>query len=86
MEIHDGGILSEFCISFIFGMKKGAYAPFPFEIAISSVFLYAAAAFFLPMILPIKGQNRRINARDVMPPTNGLEKKISKLPCENNMD
>ena len=86
MEIHDGGILSEFCTSSIFGMKKGADAPFPFEIAISSVFPYAAAAFFLPTNLPINGQKRSTKAKDVMPPTNGLEKKISKLPCENNMD
>ncbi len=45
MEIHDGGILSEFCISFIFGMKKGADAPFPFEIAISSEFLLTQQPF-----------------------------------------
>jgi hypothetical protein len=69
MEIHDGGILSEFCISFIFGMKKGADAPFPFEIAISSVFLYAAAAFFLPTNLPINGQKRSNIAIEEMPAT-----------------
>jgi len=69
MEIHDDEILSEFCISFIFGMKKGAYAPFSFEIAIASVFSYAAAAFFLPTNLPINGQNSNSSARDVMPPT-----------------
>lgn len=86
MEIHDLRILSEFCISYVFPMKKGAYAPFPFEIAIASVISYAAAAFFLPTNLPINGQKSRIRARDVIPPTNGLEKKISKLPCENNMD
>lgn len=82
MEIHDDGILSDF----LFGMKKGANAPFPFEIAIASVISYAAAAFFLPITLPISGQKSNNNARDVIPPTNGLEKKISKLPCENNMD
>ena len=70
MEIHDGWILSQFCVSFVFRMKKGADAPFPFEIAIASISLfYAAAAFFLPITLPINGQKRSNNAKEVMPPT-----------------
>lgn len=70
MEIHDEGILSEFCVSLVFRMKKGANAPFPFEIAIASVSLfYAAAAFFLPITLPINGQKRSNKANEVMPPT-----------------
>ncbi len=64
MEIHDERILSDFLLS----MKKGACAPFSFEIAIASVF-YASAVFFLPMILPINGQNSRTNARVVIAPT-----------------
>ena len=76
----------EFYRNFPFGMKKGADAPFSFEIAISSEIFAYAAAFFLPTNLPINGQKRSNKAKDVMPPTNGLEKKISKLPCENNMD
>jgi hypothetical protein len=50
-------------------MKKGAYAPFPFEIAISSVISYAAAAFFLPITLPINGQKSNNKATEVIPAT-----------------
>lgn len=68
MEIHDEGILSDF----LFGMKKGACAPFSCEINIAVNYLaitYAAAAFFLPITLPMSGQKSNNNARDVIPPT-----------------
>ncbi len=45
MEIHNARILSEFCISSVFAMKKGADAPFSFEIAISSELLMLLQTF-----------------------------------------
>jgi hypothetical protein len=63
-------MMMEFYRNFALGMKKGAYAPFSFEIAISSLFPpYAAAAFFLPTNLPINGQNNNNKAKPVIAPT-----------------
>ena len=57
------------CIARKAVMKKGADAPLPFEIAISSVISYVVAAFFLPTNLLINGQNKSNKAKEVMPPT-----------------
>jgi hypothetical protein len=65
-------ILSDFGRNRKRGLTPPLLAQFSFLTKLSGILTsltYAAATFFLPTNLPINGQNRSNNARDVIAPT-----------------